>query len=89
MAHKKAGGSKARQGGNVAGKRMGTKVFGGSTVNTGSIIVRQRGRVFIPGKNVKMGTDFTIFSMIKGVVEFAWYNKDRKKINVIPVTDAE
>ena len=84
MAHKKAGGSKARQGGNVAGKRMGVKVFGGASVNAGSIIVRQRGRVFVPGNNTKMGKDFTIFSLVKGVVEFVWENKNKKKINVTP-----
>ncbi len=84
MAHKKAGGAKAKQGGNVAGKRMGVKVYGGSLVQHGSIIVRQRGRVFIPGKNVKMGKDFTIFSMIEGIVEFVWETRKKKKINVIP-----
>lgn len=87
MAHKKAGGSKARQGGNVAGKRMGMKVYGGSTVQEGSIIVRQRGRVFIPGNNVGMGNDFTIFSKIKGIVQFVWHSKTRKKINVVPAAE--
>lgn len=83
MAHKKAGGAKAKQGGNVAGKRMGVKVYGGSSVQHGSIIVRQRGRVFIPGENVKMGKDFTIFSLVQGIVEFAWATNKKKKINVI------
>jgi large subunit ribosomal protein L27 len=84
MAHKKAGGSKARQGGNVAGKRLGVKVFGGSTVKTGQIIVRQRGRVFVPGKNVGMGKDFTVFAMKPGVVEFVYAAKGKKRINVVP-----
>ncbi len=82
MAHKKAGGSKARQGGNVAGKRLGVKVYGGSVVKPGQIIVRQRGRVFIPGENVLMGKDFTIFSVVSGIVKFAWATKSRKSINV-------
>jgi large subunit ribosomal protein L27 len=82
MAHKKAGGSKARQGGNVAGKRLGVKVFGGSVVKPGQIIVRQRGRIFIPGSNVSMGKDFTIFSKIKGIVKFAWETKKKKRIDV-------
>lgn len=82
MAHKKAGGSKARQGGNVAGKRMGFKVFGGAVVKPGQIIVRQRGRVFIPGENVSMGKDFTIFSRIDGIVKFVFETKSKKKINV-------
>jgi large subunit ribosomal protein L27 len=84
MAHKKAGGSKARQGANVAGKRLGVKIFGGSVIKTGQIIVRQRGRIFIPGKNVDMGTDFTIFAMKPGRVEFVNVAKGKKKINVVP-----
>lgn len=83
MAHKKAGGSKATQGGNVAGKRLGVKVFGGSQVKPGQIIIRQRGQTFLPGKNVGMGNDFTIFSKVKGVVEFAWKTKSKKQINVV------
>jgi len=82
MAHKKAGGSKARQQGNVAGKRLGVKLYGGSTVKTGQIIVRQRGREFIPGKNVKMGKDFTIFSLINGIVKFVFATKSKKQIIV-------
>lgn len=83
MAHKKAGGSKARQGGNVSGKRLGVKIFGGSAIKTGQIIVRQRGRVFVPGKNVGMGKDFTIFAMKPGKVEFVPAPKGKKKINVV------
>ena len=83
MAHTKSGGSGARQGGNVAGKRLGIKISGGSVVKPGQIIIRQRGRTFIPGKNVKMGRDFTIYSIINGLVEFVWANKRQKKINVI------
>lgn len=86
MAHKKAAGSKARQGSNVAGKRLGIKVFGGSAVKPGQIIVRQRGRTFIPGKNVGMGKDFTIFSKITGIVNFINKTKDKKMISVEPET---
>ena len=85
MAHKKAGGAKARQQGNVAGKRLGIKVYGGSLVKPGQIIVRQRGKEFLPGNNVKMGKDFTIFSLINGMVKFVFANKDKKKINVDPL----
>lgn len=86
MAHKKAGGSKAGQGGNVIGKRLGIKVAGGSVVKPGQIIVRQRGRTYIPGENVDMGKDFTIFSLTDGIVEFVKAKRDdkRKKINVVP-----
>ncbi len=84
MAHKKAGSSKARQRGNVAGKRLGVKVYGGNAVKPGQIIVRQRGKTFLPGKNVEIGRDFTLFSKIRGTVFFV--NKDRKKmkIDVLP-----
>jgi large subunit ribosomal protein L27 len=85
MAHKKAGGSKAKQGGNVAGKRLGVKVYGGSVVKAGSIIIRQRGRQFVAGDNVDMGKDYSLFSKIAGVVEFVWMRKDKKKVNVRPV----
>jgi len=82
MAHKKAGGAAARQGGNVIGKRLGIKIFGGDVVKPGQIIVRQRGRKFIPGENVGMGRDFTVFSKIDGVVEFVFKNRKKKQINV-------
>ena len=68
MAHTKAGGSKAVQGGNVSGKRLGVKVYGGSDVKTGQIIMRQRGREVVPGDNVSMGKDFTLYSKSDGVV---------------------
>ena len=68
MAHKKAGGSKARQGTNVVGKRLGVKIYAGEKVKTGQIIVRQRGSVFHPGKGVKTGRDFTLFAVTEGIV---------------------
>jgi len=69
MAHKKAGGS-TKNGRDSNPKRRGIKVFGGSKVNPGGIIVRQKGTKFFPGSNVGMGKDFTIFSLIEGVVQF-------------------
>lgn len=83
MAHKKAGGSKAGQGGNVIGKRLGVKISGGSQVKAGQIIVRQRGRTFAPGNNVGMGKDFTIFALVDGTVEFKSIEKSKKSINVL------
>lgn len=71
MAHKKATGSKATQGGNVAGKRLGIKTFGGQTVSAGSIIMRQKGNVIHPGLNVGQGRDFTLFALIPGTIKFA------------------
>lgn len=85
MAHKKAGGSKARQGGNVAGKRLGIKVYGGDKVKPGQIIVRQRGKTYSPGTNVKMGKDFTVFSLIHGVVKFVLNSRKKKRIDVTPI----
>ena len=83
MAHTKAGGSKAVQGGNVSGKRLGIKIYGGSNVKTGQIIIRQRGRKVVPGDKVGMGKDFTLYSKANGVVEFAWKSKSKKKVNVV------
>lgn len=68
MAHKKAGGSKANQGTNVIGKRLGVKKYAGEVVNPGDIIIRQRGTQFHPGAGVKIGRDYTIFSTSEGVV---------------------
>ena len=82
MAHKKMGSTKASQGGNVAGKRLGVKVFGGGFVKSGGIIVRQRGMVFEAGKNAMVGRDFTIFSTIDGIVEFVNVTKKKKKIDI-------
>ena len=84
MAHTKSGGSKAGQGGNVAGKRLGVKIYGGSSVKSGQIIVRQRGRTYIPGENVEMGKDYTLFAITDGVVEFVWDTRKKKKVNVVP-----
>lgn len=83
MAHKKGGGAKAAQGGNVSGKRLGVKIYGGSSVKTGQIIVRQRGREIVPGNNVDMGKDFTLYSKKDGTVEFSWDSRKKKKVGVV------
>jgi len=70
MAHTKAGGSRAYQGGLRRGKRLGVKVGDGERVKAGSILIRQRGTVWKPGENVGMGKDFTLFALGSGVVEF-------------------
>ena len=69
MAHKKAGGS-SRNGRDSDGKRLGVKKFGGETVISGNIIVRQRGTRWHPGANVGMGTDHTLFATAPGTVRF-------------------
>jgi len=83
MAHKTSAGSKAGQGGNVRGRRLGIKLSHGSSVKPGQIIVRQRGRRFHPGKNTNIGRDFTIYSMIVGVVNFKNKTRSKKEITVV------
>ena len=87
MATKKAGGS-TRNGRDSAGKRLGVKSYGGQVVNPGTIIVRQRGTKFFPGRNVKMGRDHTIYSVIAGEVAFERQSRLRQKISVYPVGEA-
>lgn len=84
MAHKKGGGS-TRNGRNSNAQYRGVKKFGGERVVPGNIIVRQCGTKFHPGKNVGIGNDFTIYSLIDGVVTFEHKNKRRQKISVYPI----
>lgn len=83
MAHKKGSGS-TRNGRDSNAKRLGVKRYGGEYVTTGSILVRQRGTYFKPGKNVGKGKDDTLFALVKGLVEFSTTKNNRKKINIIP-----
>lgn len=69
MAHKKSGGS-AKNGRDSQSKRLGIKKYGGQVVTAGSILVRQRGTKFFPGKNVRRGTDDTLFATKDGTVQF-------------------
>ena len=81
MAHKKGQGS-SRNGRDSNSQRRGIKVFGGEKIHTGSIIVRQVGTKIHPGNNVGLGKDYTIFSLIDGVVKFERLDKTRKKVSV-------
>lgn len=83
MAHKKSGGSTSN-GRDSNPKMRGVKRYGGELVDTGMIIVRQKGTKFHPGANVKMGRDFTIYAMVPGKVQFSWFNKSTKTVSVIP-----
>ncbi len=83
MAHKKSGGSAARQGTRVAGKRLGVKRSQGQIVKPGEIIVRQRGKRISAGKNVALGKDFTLYSKILGVVNFKNLTIRKKAVEVI------
>ena len=81
MASKKASGS-TKNGRDSKGQRLGVKCFGGHNVNPGTILVRQRGTVFLPGKNVNLGKDFTIYSLIKGEVAFERFHRNKLKVSV-------
>ena len=83
MAHKKAGGS-SRNGRDSQGQRRGVKRYGGQIVRAGNILVRQCGTKFHPGNNVGLGRDYTLFSLIDGVVKFERYNDKRQQVSVYP-----
>ena len=81
MAHKKGEGS-VKNGSDSQSKRLGVKIFGGQPAIAGNIIVRQRGTVYHPGKNVGVGKDFTIFALTDGLVEFRKGKGDKSYISV-------
>jgi large subunit ribosomal protein L27 len=80
MAHKKGQGS-SRNGRDSNPQFLGVKVYGGQVVTCGSIIVRQRGTKFMPGRNVGLGRDDTLFALSDGVVSF-----HGRKVSVQPAT---
>jgi large subunit ribosomal protein L27 len=93
MAHKKAGGSTA-YGRDSHGQRLGTKLYAGEFANIGSIIVRQRGSKIRAGKNVKMGSDDTLYAIAAGLVSFSnkkvrRYTGAFKKATFVHVTPVE
>jgi large subunit ribosomal protein L27 len=81
MAHKKGGGS-TRCGRDSQSKRLGVKKFGGEQVRAGNILVRQRGTRILPGNNVGMGRDYTLFALIDGFVKYEPANKYKKKVSI-------
>ena len=83
MATKKAGGS-SRNGRDRAGRRLGVKKYGGQLVVPGNIIVRQRGTRIHPGNHVGMGKDHSIFSLIKGKIQFKKSKLNRTFVSVVP-----
>ena len=82
MAHKKGEGS-VKNGRDSQAKRLGVKIYGGQPAIAGNIIVRQRGTVYHPGKNVGVGKDFTLFALSDGVVEFKKSRNDKTIVNVV------
>lgn len=86
MAHKKGQGS-SRNGRDSNPQYRGVKVYGGETVTAGSILVRQVGTVIHPGSNVKLGRDYTLYSVVDGVVKYERQGRDRKKVSVYPAAE--
>jgi large subunit ribosomal protein L27 len=87
MAHKKGGGS-SRNGRDSQSQRLGVKVYSGQFVQSGSILVRQRGTRIKPGRNVDVGKDDTLFATIDGIVIYETIRDDRKRVNVVPESEA-
>ena len=87
MAPKKGVGS-SRNGRDSNPKYRGIKKYGGERVRAGNIIVRQSGTKWHPGRNVGLGSDYTIYALIDGVVKFEHKNKRRFKVSVYPPTTA-
>ena len=85
MAHKKGQGS-VKNGRDSVSKRLGVKRFGNQDVVAGTIIVRQRGTKFLPGKNVGLGRDYTIYALIDGIVRF---DRNGRRVNVEPLPVAQ
>jgi large subunit ribosomal protein L27 len=79
MAHKKGQGS-SRNGRESMSQRLGIKIYGGGPVTTGSIIVRQRGTRYQPGRNVGIGKDDTLFALSDGFVKF---DRQGRRVNVV------
>jgi large subunit ribosomal protein L27 len=84
MAHKKGQGS-TRNGRDSRAQRLGIKKFGGEAVIPGNIIVRQCGTRWRPGRNVGLGSDYTIFSLIEGKV---YFDQEGRRVNVQPAEAA-
>jgi large subunit ribosomal protein L27 len=83
MAHKKGMGS-TKNGRDSIGKRLGVKRHDGQVVKAGNIIVRQRGTSIHPGQNVGMGSDYTLFALVDGVVKFET-RRNKKFVSVYPL----
>lgn len=85
MAHKKGGGS-SRNGRDSNAQKRGVKVYAGTAVSAGSILVRQVGSSLHAGKNVGTGKDFTLFALVDGVVKYEWKSNTKKQVSVYPAS---
>jgi large subunit ribosomal protein L27 len=80
---KTKGGGSTRNGRDSNAQRLGVKRFGGEKVTAGTIVIRQRGTKFHPGKNVGIGGDDTLFALVDGSVQFG-QRKGRKVVDIVP-----
>lgn len=87
MAHKKGAGS-TRNGRDSNAQFRGVKRYGGENVNAGTILVRQVGETYSPGRNVGKGRDFTLYALVNGTVAFEFVNKKKQRISVYPTDSA-
>lgn len=83
MAHKKGVGS-SRNGRDSNPKYLGVKRYDGEAVLAGSILVRQRGTKFKPGKNVGVGRDYTLYALVSGKVKWQPFSSERKMVTILP-----
>lgn len=83
MAHKKGQGT-SRNGRDSNAQRLGIKAYGDQTVTAGSIIVRQHGERYKPGRNVRVARDWSIYALVDGVVKFEGHKSSGLKISVYP-----
>ncbi|MEX0978570.1 MAG: 50S ribosomal protein L27 [Pirellulales bacterium] len=79
MAHKKGQGS-SRNGRDSNGQRRGVKRFAGQEVRAGNILIRQVGTKFFAGRNVGQGSDYTLFALVDGIVEF---DREGRRVNIV------
>ena len=84
MSHKKGQGS-TRNGRDSNSQRRGIKKFGGEAVVAGNIIVRQCGTRWLPGRNVGVGRDYTLYALVDGHVKFQDVRKTRKQVSIVPI----
>ena len=87
MAHKKGQGS-SRNGRDSNAQYRGVKLYGGQKAKAGSIIVRQVGTKIHPGNNVGVGRDWTLYSLIEGLVTYERMGRDKKRVSVYPAAEA-
>ena len=83
---KTKGGGSTRNGRDSNAQRLGVKVFDGTLINAGTILIRQRGTKVHPGKNVGKGSDDTLFALVNGSVKFG-ERRGRKVVDVNPATN--